>query len=141
MDNTARTTASQQTTWENFLFLISWDVFNDTIPSMLLLLALAVANAVVLQQYLFYVKKFTCYLVICYFCYFIHLATLGYEYKLFNGDLPFFYIVSYYLICCEMHIFLKCVEQLYKIKVPIVSTLLDKWQRMINNSTKIKEKK
>jgi hypothetical protein len=114
-------------------------MFNDTIPPLIILFALCVANGFILWNLLYYAKRFFIYVVICYFCYFLHIATLSWEYTLFDRDLPFYSTVSGYLIGCEFQIFLKMVDQYHNIRIPVISALLKKWQSMLLNNTQTKK--
>lgn len=121
--------------WETFLFLISWPVFNDTIPSMLGLLLLSMINGILLLDR-GYVKKFFLMGFVAYAFYFSHIWLLRWEYKMFDTDLPLYNFIVSYFIVWEMHILFKFADRVYGLRIPLISAIFEKWEAAIEQQSK-----
>lgn len=129
-----------QTAWETFIFLVSWQVFNDTIPAMLGLMIVCAVNGVLLADRT-YIRKFVIMGFIAYAFYFSHVWLLRWEYKMFDTDLPLYNFMVSYFIMWELHILFKFTDRVYGLRIPLVTTLFEKWEAAIESQSTPKKRR
>lgn len=129
------------TAWETLVFLLAWTTFNDTIPALVILLAMCLINGILLGDRS-YVRKFFLMTTISYMFYFAHVWLLRYEYRIFDTDLPLYNFMISYFIVWELHILFKFADKVYGLRIPFVTNLFEKWEATIDKqSTPRKDRK
>ncbi len=110
--------------FEIMLFLLSWSMFRDTLPGMIILASLCTMNAWLINNPKYYLKWFVIYAFMSYFTYFAHILTWAWEQKV-SIDLPFYEVTLGIIIAGEVLIFVELLEKIRGKRIFLLSNIKD----------------